>query len=288
MTIGHKRHLLPFDWRVAKSDIWLSPAVPWEISLKGGMWKLSCDLRGLELRSLEVGGGASDIELWLPAPAGVVPVRISGGASNVKVHRLAATALVAEVTGGASKLVVRRPAARCDGGGRNRFETSGFAAAADRYELRLSGGASQLDRRHRLAAAPQSSREVAALQGGATRRAGRPAEGVWPSSCPGPCVLVAVMSPPWRATIQRAMARPRPLPPRRASAPSRRGRSGRRRASRSAGAMPGPCVGDRTTAAVAGDRQAHGDDAARRRVLDGVAHDVAQGALEVGRVGGGA
>jgi DNA-binding MarR family transcriptional regulator len=143
VTIGHKRHLLPFDWRVAKSDIWLSPAVPWEISLKGGMWKLSCDLRGLELRSLEVGGGASDIELWLPAAAGVVPVRISGGASNVKVHRLAATALGAEVSGGASNLVVdgRRLGAMA---GRNRFETEGFAAAADRYEVRLSGGASQL------------------------------------------------------------------------------------------------------------------------------------------------
>ena len=28
--------------------------------------------------------------------------------------------------------------------GRNRFETAGFAAAADRYEVRLSGGASHL------------------------------------------------------------------------------------------------------------------------------------------------
>ena len=143
VTIGHKRHLLPFDWRVAKSDIRLNPAVPWEISLKGGMWKLSCDLRGLELRSLEVGGGASDIEVWLSAAAGVVPVRISGGASSVKVHRPAGTAVSAEVTGGASNLVVdgRRLGPMA---GRNRFETKGFASADDRYEIRLSGGASQL------------------------------------------------------------------------------------------------------------------------------------------------
>jgi DNA-binding MarR family transcriptional regulator len=143
VSIGHKRRFLPFDWRTAKSDVWLNPAVPWEISLKGGMWKLSADFRTLELRSLEVGGGASDVEIWLPTPAGVVPVRISGGASHVRMHRPTGSALRAEVSGGASQLVF-------DGqslgsiGGRNRLETPGFAAARDRYEVRLSGGASQL------------------------------------------------------------------------------------------------------------------------------------------------
>ncbi len=143
VTIGHKRHFLPFDWRVAKSAIWLNPAVPWEVSLKGGMWKLACDLRGLELRSLEVGGGASDVEIWLPAAIGAVPVRIAGGASNVRLHRPAVSALRAEVTGGASQLVMdgRRLGSV---GGRNRLETPGFATNPDRYEVRLSGGASQL------------------------------------------------------------------------------------------------------------------------------------------------
>ena len=126
VTIGHKRHFLPFDWRVAKSEIWLNPAVPWEVSLKGGMWKLAADFRGLELRSLEVGGGASDVEIWLPAPAGVVPVRISGGASHVRLHRPAGSALRAEVTGGASQLVFDRKSLGSIGG-RNRLETPGFA-----------------------------------------------------------------------------------------------------------------------------------------------------------------
>ena len=144
VSIGHKRRFLPFDWRNAKSEIWLNPAVPWEISLKGGMWKLAADFRGLELRLLDVGGGASDVEIWLPAPVGPVAVRVSGGASHVRLHRPVASALRADVTGGASQLIF-------DGqrlgsiGGRNRLETPGFAAAADRYEVRLSGGASQLD-----------------------------------------------------------------------------------------------------------------------------------------------
>jgi hypothetical protein len=144
VSIGHKRRFLPFDWRTAKSNVWLNPAVPWDVSLKGGMWQLSADFRGLELRSLEVGGGASDVQIWLPAPAGVVPVRISGGASHVRLHRPAGSALRAEVTGGASQLVFDRQSLGSFGG-RNRLETPGFAAASDRYEVRLSGGASQLD-----------------------------------------------------------------------------------------------------------------------------------------------
>ena len=143
VSISNKRRFRPFDWRGANSELRLNPVVPWEISLKGGMWKLSADLRALELRHLEVGGGASDVEIWLPSPAGAVPIRISGGASHVRVHRPAGSALRAEVTGGASQLVF-------DGrslgsvGGHNRLESPGFATARDRYEVRLNGSASQL------------------------------------------------------------------------------------------------------------------------------------------------
>jgi len=143
VTIGHKRHLLPFDWRVAKSTIALNPAVPWEISMKGGMWKLTCDLRGLALRSLEIGGGASSVEIWLPAAAGVVPVRISGGASDVRLHRPPGCALSAEITGGASQLTFDGES-QAAMGRRSRIESLGYATAPDRFEVRMSGGASQL------------------------------------------------------------------------------------------------------------------------------------------------
>jgi len=143
VSIGHKRRFRPFDWRGAESDIWITTAVPWEIELKGGMWQLEADLRGIELRSLAVGGGASDAQIWLPVPIGVVPVRLSGGASHVRIHRPSGTALRAVLSGGASQLVF-------DGkelgsvAGHNHFESPGFAQAQDRYEVRFSGGASQL------------------------------------------------------------------------------------------------------------------------------------------------
>jgi len=143
VTIGHRRHLLPFDWRVARSTIALNPAVPWEISMKGGMWKLVCDLRGLTLRSLEVGGGASDVEIWLPVAAGAVPVRISGGASNVRLHRPADCALAGQITGGASQLVFDGEQLASMGRG-SRIESPSYATSADRFDVRMSGGASQL------------------------------------------------------------------------------------------------------------------------------------------------
>ena len=72
-----RRRFRPFDWRAQSADFALTTAVPWDISLRGGMWKLVADLSGLRVTALEVTGGASDIEVTLPAPVGVVPVRIS-------------------------------------------------------------------------------------------------------------------------------------------------------------------------------------------------------------------
>ncbi|HUK76785.1 MAG TPA: MarR family transcriptional regulator [Thermoleophilia bacterium] len=143
VTIGQKRRFLPFDWRGAKSEVRLNPAVPWEIVLKGGMWKLSADFRDMELRYLEVDSGASDVEVWLPAPAGAVSIRVSGGASKVRLHRPAGAALRAEVSGGASQLVLDGHAQHA-ASGRSRVETPGFASATDGYDVRFSGGASQL------------------------------------------------------------------------------------------------------------------------------------------------
>ncbi len=143
VTVQQRRRFRPFDWRAQSADFSLSTAVPWDISLRGGMWKLSADLRALRVTSLEVGGGASDIEIWLPEPVGTVPVRVSGGASKVVLRRPKGAEARAEVSGGASQLQFddQRLGAV---GGRTVLATSGFADAADRYEIRFSGGASQL------------------------------------------------------------------------------------------------------------------------------------------------
>jgi DNA-binding MarR family transcriptional regulator len=143
VIVQQRRRFRPFDWRAQSADFSLAAAVPWDISLRGGMWKLVADLSALRLTSLEVGGGASDIEVTLPPAVGTVPVRVSGGASEVTLRRPKGTEARAEVNGGASQLDF-------DGqrlgavGGRTVLASPGFADAADRYEIRFTGGASQV------------------------------------------------------------------------------------------------------------------------------------------------
>jgi len=143
IVVQQRRRFRPFDWRAQSADFALSTAVPWDISLRGGLWKLAADLTALRLSSLEVGGGASDIDVRLPAPEGTVPVRVSGGASKVTLRRPKGTEARAEVSGGASQLAFddQRLGAI---GGRTVLASSGFAEAADRYEIRFTGGASQV------------------------------------------------------------------------------------------------------------------------------------------------
>jgi DNA-binding MarR family transcriptional regulator len=143
VTVQQRRRFRPFDWRAQSADFTLSAAVSWHIVLRGGMWKLAADLRGLQVTGLQVGGGASDIEITLPAPVGTVPVRISGGASKVTLRRPQGVEARAEVSGGASQLQFDDQLFGAVGG-RNVLGTPGYAEAADRYDIRFTGGASQV------------------------------------------------------------------------------------------------------------------------------------------------
>ncbi len=143
VTVQQRRRFRPFDWRTQSAEFALTAAVPWDISLRGGMWKLVADLSVLRVTGLEVAGGASDIDITLPTPVGAVPVRVSGGASKVTLRRPQGSEARAEVSGGASQLVFddQRLGAV---GGRTVLASGGFAEATDRYEIRFTGGASQV------------------------------------------------------------------------------------------------------------------------------------------------
>ncbi len=141
--IRQKRRFRPFDWRAQASSLVLGAAVPWTISLRGGLWKFDADLTGLDLRGLDIVGGASDVTIVLPAPSGTVPVKIGGGASKVTLRRPADVPAQVSISGGASQF-------RFDGqtlgavGGKTRLESGDYGRATDRYDLRFSGGASKL------------------------------------------------------------------------------------------------------------------------------------------------
>jgi hypothetical protein len=122
----------------------LNQAMAWHITVRGGVAHLDADLRNLRLEGLELGQGASQIEVRLPRPAGVVPVRVRGGASQVRIRRPAGVAVQLRVGGGVADL-------RFDNqefgavGGRLRLESPEADGAADRYEIEIASGAAHLE-----------------------------------------------------------------------------------------------------------------------------------------------
>lgn len=135
-----------FDWffgaRRLEARAQLSDAVPWEISCSTGALNGAFDLSAGRLSRFECRTGASRIDLVLPRPQGQVPLRIDGGALTVGVVRPAASALKVRASAGAVQL--KADGSRQDGVGGREWTSPGYDAAADRYDLTVSGGAVNL------------------------------------------------------------------------------------------------------------------------------------------------
>jgi DNA-binding MarR family transcriptional regulator len=143
-------------WRDDRADIALSADVPWAIELRGGVSRLTGDLSELRLSSLEATGGISKVDLRLPPPIAIVPIRVSGGANDVALHRPAGTGIRLRIRGGANKVTVDGQTIHGKGDvvfggdgparqpGEVAYETKGFGTLAQRYEIELTGGANRL------------------------------------------------------------------------------------------------------------------------------------------------
>ncbi len=87
--------------------------------------------------------GCSDVDLTLPEPLRVVPVRLSGGASEVNIRRPAGVEARLSMKGGVSKLTFDEQSFDAVGG-KLRLQSPGYGSASDRYEIEVSGGASEV------------------------------------------------------------------------------------------------------------------------------------------------
>jgi hypothetical protein len=143
VTIRYPRTFHPFDWRKRAAEVTLNPAIPWQIEFHGGLSRLDADLSVLELGSFEVTGGASGVAVTLPRPSGTVSVRVSGGASDVSIHRPEGVAARIRVGRGVSKLAFDEQGFGAIGG-ETRLQTNDYGGATDRYDVEVTGGASKL------------------------------------------------------------------------------------------------------------------------------------------------
>lgn len=144
-----------------RAQIVLKGGIPWEIEIHGGLVTVDADLSGLRLERLEVHGGIRRGMIRLPDPAGTVPLRITGGASRVRILRPEGTPLSCRAEGGMAGTTFDglRPGGLASG---SIMETEDYATAADRYNLEITGGAHRL--RFETLASEQIERRVVSLR----------------------------------------------------------------------------------------------------------------------------
>jgi hypothetical protein len=124
-------------------EVLLAAGIPWDIEIRGGSARATMDLSGLDVRSVRVRGGASDLQITLGAPRGIVPIVVDGGASGVRVLRPPGTPVRLDVRGGASHLQLDASSFGAVGGPLH-LGSAGADAALDRYDIEVRGGASSL------------------------------------------------------------------------------------------------------------------------------------------------
>jgi AcrR family transcriptional regulator len=124
-------------------DVALNARLPWDVVVTGGARRLSVDLDGARLRSLVIGGGATEVTIGLGPPVGTVPVSFGGGVSRVSVRRPPGTAARVRIRSGASRLALD-DLYFGSVGGETRWQSPDFATAEHRYDVEVMGGASRL------------------------------------------------------------------------------------------------------------------------------------------------
>jgi uncharacterized membrane protein len=135
------RRFRPVSWRLQSTEIALNASIPWEIEVNVGAWRLTADLRDLQLSSLTLEGGAGKVDLRLPHPSGTVPIRIGQGAADISLLRPAGVAVRVVVHGTFGKLQIDGKA--IESTDKQPFQSPDFARDSDRYDIELTGSAYQ-------------------------------------------------------------------------------------------------------------------------------------------------
>jgi len=128
---------------MGEAEIELNPGHRWTFRIQGPTWNTTLDAGGLDVREIKMDSGAARVECFLPEPRGVVPIIVSGGVVGVKLHRPPGVAVVAAISTGAVRVRLdefNSSAVVTD----MHWSSDGAEKAADRYELRISGGAVQV------------------------------------------------------------------------------------------------------------------------------------------------
>lgn len=143
VSIRYPRRLWVPGKEKRAAEVTLSRALPWQIIIGGGAAEVTAELGGLRLASLEIKGGLHAVSLDLPAPTGVVPLRISGGAAEVTIGRPAGVAASVHLKGWATAFVFDEQTFGAVGND-VRLQSPGFQPAAPHYAIEVASSANRL------------------------------------------------------------------------------------------------------------------------------------------------
>jgi hypothetical protein len=158
VDIEHRRSSRPGAWRLQSAQIALNASIPWGFEVQEGAWRLTADLRDLQLSMVAFAGGASKVDLHLPHPSGTVPIHF-GAATDVTVRRPAGVAVRVVVHGDFGKLQLDGKSIEATD--KLPIQSPGYAREVDRYDIELTGGAyrfviaTEPEIRHRGSAGPR-------------------------------------------------------------------------------------------------------------------------------------
>jgi AcrR family transcriptional regulator len=124
---------------VGRGEIELNPRRPWRFKIQAPTWNTVLDLPALDVRQIHVDSGATNLECFLPEPRGVIPIHLSSGVVNVKLHRPRGAAIAALIHTGTLKLKLDDFATKVVLSDM-RWQSEGASNAPNRYELNVSGG----------------------------------------------------------------------------------------------------------------------------------------------------
>jgi hypothetical protein len=116
----------------------LNPNYTWYFKVHGGTWNTVLDLSGLRISGIELDSGAGNVTCTLPAPVGVVPIRVNSGIVGVTLHRPRSIAVHAMVSQGSVKVRLDDKPIRLTSD--VQWDTPGAMQAPDRYDLAVYSG----------------------------------------------------------------------------------------------------------------------------------------------------
>jgi hypothetical protein len=140
VTVSSGRVLLRASSGTHAVTVTLNKAISWQLDLAGGTERTVADLRGGNVSAVSFTAGSDIIDLTLPRPGAMVPVRLGAGASQFLVRVPGGFPVRLTAAGGAGEVSVDGAAYTGVGGG-SVYETRGWSAGAHGFDIDATSGA---------------------------------------------------------------------------------------------------------------------------------------------------